>query len=84
MMTVSLKILGSIAAQTGVRELTLQVDGDFRRGLAEVKARVDELTQGRVLYHLAHNGVSLAQVEAETARIQEGDQFTVLPVVLGG
>ena len=49
-MTVSLKMLGSIAAQTGVAELAMEVDGDFRRGMAEVKARVDALTEER--YHI--------------------------------
>ena len=81
---VSLKMLGSIAALTGVAELAMEVDGDFRRGMAEVKARVDELTEGKILYHMAYNGISLARVDAEAVRIQEGDQFVVLPVVLGG
>lgn len=83
-MTISLKMLGSIAAQTGVAELAMEVDGDFRRGMAEVKARVDALTEGKIPYQMAYNGAFLARVDVEAHRIQDGDQFLVLPVVLGG
>ena len=83
-MRISLRMLGSIAAQTGVAELAMEVDGDFRRGMAEVKARVDALTEGKIPYHMAYNGAFLAGVDAEALRIQDGDKFLVLPVVLGG
>jgi sulfur carrier protein ThiS len=49
-----------------------------------VKARVDALTEGKIPYHMAYNGAFLGRGEAEALRIQDGDKFLVLPVVLGG
>ncbi len=82
--TIAVKFLGSIASLAGVEELGMEVDADLRRAAAQVKVRIEEMTGGKVLYNLAHNGVTIARVGADTVPIRDGDLFTVIPVLLGG
>ncbi len=78
------KFLGTVAARTGVDEVAMEVDGDFQAGATAVRACIDELTGGKVLYALAYNGTVMARVDPAAARIEDGDRFLVLPVGIGG
>ena len=81
---ITVKFLGTVASRAGVEEVAMEVDEDFHAGATAVRARIDELTEGKVLYAVAYNGTVMARVDPSTARIEDGDQFLVLPVGIGG
>ncbi len=82
--SVVLKFFGGLARKVGTPEQVLEVDGEFASGVETVRRRIEQLTGGKLLYTVAYNGVSLAMVNPPPAAVQDGDQFQVFPVVIGG
>lgn len=82
--TVTIKYFGTVSKWTGISEEKLETAADFTSSVEKLRKRIEQLTEGKVLYSILHNGKAINTINQETARISEGDIFNVVPVILGG
>lgn len=82
--TVTVKYFGTVANWVGKKEENLDVPEEFGESLHTVRERIKQLSNGEILYTVLYNGTSIHTVDKSTARVNKGDVFTVVPVVLGG
>jgi molybdopterin converting factor small subunit len=82
--TVVLKFFGTIAKWAGLEQENLRVSGDFRACVSAVRERIQQRTEGKILYLVLYNGANITRVDQETTAVQDGDEFQAVPIVLGG
>ncbi len=82
--TVTVQYFGTVATWIGLKEENLMVPADFSSCINEVGRRLEELTQGKLLYTVLYNGRNISLIDPGTARIRDNDVFSVVPVVQGG
>ena len=82
--TVVLKFFGTVAKWAGLEQESLRVTGDFRACVAAVRERIQQRTEGKILYLVLYNGTNITRVDQETTDVQDGDEFQAVPIVLGG
>lgn len=83
-LTVTVKYFGTVASWVGKKEENLEVPAEIDASLQTVRERIKELSKGEILYTVLLNGTSIHTVDAASTKINKGDIFTVVPVVLGG
>jgi hypothetical protein len=81
---VTLTFAAGLAKRARAQTLPLEVDDDFRSGLASIRKVIDERLGANTLYTVVYNGSSISLVNVEAGRIRDGDEFKVVPIVLGG
>ena len=82
--TVVLKFFGTVAKWAGLEQESLRVSGDFRACVSVVRERIQQRTEGKILYLVLYNGANITRVNPETTDVQDGDEFQAVPIVLGG
>ena len=81
-----LRFLGQLAIRAGGDERFIELGFENSgTGTAEaLKSKIDEIIGANVLYSILINGRSFNMLLKEGREINNGDEITVVPVILGG
>lgn len=82
---VKVRFLGVMSKGSGTGEVVMEVQNDFGIAVDAVKDEIIKSIGKDVLYNILINGVNYALIDkSRVITVKDGDEFTVVPVILGG
>lgn len=84
MSSVRLVFRGSLARQAGSEPQALEVPDSLEEAIPVIRQAIEANIGRAVLYSVLLNGTSLALRGKPLKRLEDGDEFSVVPVILGG
>jgi len=82
--SIKIRFVGHLAKKAGKEEIMIQAAESILEASAAIKAGIEKEIGNSVLYSVTYNGVSLALVQKDSTKLKPGDEFSVVPVILGG
>ena len=79
---VKLKFFGSIATALGTNEMTLSIHKERESGLQDITSLIKEKAGDQILFMILLNNTSVYLVNKP--EFDGNDEFSVVPIVLGG
>jgi molybdopterin converting factor small subunit len=82
--SISICFKGNLARRAGISQTTIEVPAEFSGAMDQIQQTVEAKIGKDVLHSILINGTSLVMMGSKRPDIQNGDEITIVPVILGG
>ena len=84
LVSVKVRFVGAVSRRTGISEITLSVKSDIDKAAESVKNEIVARAGNDVLFNMFINGVNYSLARKSETKVKDGDEFYVVPVIIGG